>query len=95
MESFTTREEARQKAVKRVKELKGFYNHLISFMLVNGGIALLVWYFGGSMAFFIWTVTIWWGLGLLIHAINTFKLNPFFGKKWEEKKIKELLENEH
>ena len=35
-----------------------------------------------------------WGLGLLIHAIRTYNLNPFFGKQWEERKIKEFLEKE-
>jgi hypothetical protein len=31
-----------------------------------------------------------WGLGLTIHGVNTFGI----GKNWEEKKIRELMEEE-
>ena len=37
-----------------------------------------------------------WGIGIIFHAIKTFNLNPFFGKGWEERKIKEIMrEDEH
>ena len=35
-----------------------------------------------------------WGIGVFFHALNTFKLNPFFGKDWEKRKIEELLEKD-
>jgi hypothetical protein len=31
-----------------------------------------------------------WGIGLLAHAVNTFGI----GKDWEERKIKQLMEEE-
>ena len=36
-----------------------------------------------------------WGFGVLGHAAETFNYNPFFGKDWEERKIKEYLEKEN
>ena len=35
-----------------------------------------------------------WGIGILFHAIGTFNLNPFFGKGWEERKIKEYMDKD-
>jgi len=36
-----------------------------------------------------------WGIGIISHAIGTFSLNPFFGKDWEKRKIKEYMEKEN
>ena len=35
-----------------------------------------------------------WGVGVLFHGLGVFKVMPFFGKNWEEDKIKELMEKE-
>jgi hypothetical protein len=35
-----------------------------------------------------------WGFGLLIHGMEAFGYNPLWGKNWEEKKIKELMDND-
>lgn len=80
-------------AKKRVEAIKGFYAHLVSYMAVN---AML---FGINAAtswgnwWFYW-VAIFWGFGLMWNAIAVFIFDGSIGKKWEEKKIKELMENE-
>jgi 2TM domain-containing protein len=45
---------------------------------------------------FIWFYfsMIGWGIGLFFHAMGAFRFNPFFGKNWEEKKIREMMEKE-
>jgi len=44
---------------------------------------------------FYW-VTIFWGIGIFLHASKVFILkDKFFGKEWEEKKIKEMMEKEN
>jgi len=40
-------------------------------------------------------VTIFWGIGIILHASKVFILKGrFLGKAWEEKKIKEIMEKE-
>ncbi|MFA5555946.1 MAG: 2TM domain-containing protein [Flavobacteriaceae bacterium] len=82
-------------ATKRVKELKGFYTHVLAYVLVNLIIVVINIndlkpgenYFQPKnfiTAFF-------WGIGLVAHGFSVFGANIFFGKDWEEKKIKELM----
>jgi hypothetical protein len=35
-----------------------------------------------------------WGIGVFFHASKVFNFFPFLGKDWEEKKIKEFIEEE-
>ena len=35
-----------------------------------------------------------WGIGLAFHALGVFTENVFFGKDWEERKVREFMENE-
>lgn len=93
MESNQLELENYQKAKKRVKELKGFYTHLASFVLVISFLAFINLRFSPKHIWFYWPI-IGWGIGLLFHGIAIFNFLPFFGKEWEEKKIKELIEKE-
>jgi len=36
-----------------------------------------------------------WGFGLLIQGLNAFKNNLLLGKKWEQRKLKQFLEEEN
>ena len=86
-------QELYKKASKRVKEIKGFYAHLLIYILVNGGFFLLkglVWYIGDHQ--YGWTPAFFWGIGLTIHGIVVFGKNMFLGPKWEERKTREIME---
>jgi len=39
-------------------------------------------------------VTIFWGIGLVMHASSVVGSPRFFGREWEEKKIKESMESD-
>ena len=80
-------------AKKRVDEIKVFYLHFSIYMLF---IPLFIYFNFLSRAGFPWAIfpILGWGFGVGSHAIETFRFNPFFGKKWEERKIRELMENE-
>lgn len=83
-----------EKVKKRVQELKGFYSHLISFLFINAVLLAINLVTDPGDLWFRW-VTIFWGIGLLIHAINIFVMKgQFLGPDWEEKKIKELMEKD-
>ncbi len=98
------------RARKKIEDIKGFYNHLMVYIVVN--IMLLV--FRKNISFFIvnpevledtsvlnwidWNVygtPILWGIGLAIHGFCVFGNVPFLGKGWEERKIKEFMQDEN
>ena len=82
------------RAKERVDELKKFYGNLTSYVLVITGLAILNYYTNGwSYMWFLWAA-FGWGIGLIFHGIGTFDLNPFFGKDWEKRKIKELMDKD-
>lgn len=81
-----------QKAKERVNEIKGFYGNLIAYCIV---ISFLTWINIKSTSF-PWAIfpAMGWGFGLLIHGMEAFGYNPLWGKNWEEKKIRELMDND-
>ncbi len=87
-----------QRALRRVKALSGFYRHLAVYLLVNMFLIAIkyirldegeiFWKFSTfSTAFF-------WGIGLVFHAFGVFWNNVFFGRNWEDRKIRELMEKD-
>ena len=82
-----------QKAKKRVKEIKGFYGHLASFILVILFLAFLNFRFSPEKIWFYWPM-LGWGIGLFFHAVAVFNFIPFFGKEWEQNKIKQIIEKD-
>lgn len=93
MESNQFDVEKYQKAKKRVKEIKGFYGHLASFILVILFLAFLNFRFSPKHIWFYWPM-LGWGIGLFFHAVAVFNFIPFFGKEWEQNKIKQIIEKE-
>lgn len=84
------------RAKERVDNLKKFYGNLLSYVIVISFLAILnYWTDEWRYMWFLW-VAFGWGIGIIFHAIRVFNLNPFFGKDWEERKIKEIMrEDEH
>lgn len=96
-----------ERAKKRVKEIKGFHNHLLAYLIVNiflivGRLVVLQYVdfenkdegFQDWMAWNTYLMPILWGIGLMIHGLVVFKLKGQYFKNWEEKKIKEIMDNE-
>ena len=85
-------EQARyQEAKKRVEEIKGFYLHLASYLFVNVALIVINLLTSPEYLWFIWPL-IGWGIGLIVHAFTVF--GGFWGKGWEERKIKEIMEKD-
>ncbi len=90
-----TPESRYERAKKRAKEIKEFYTHVASYVLVNA--FLLVIYFSSSTGpgyFWVKWPLLGWGIALAIHAVSTFGIFNWWGPDWEERKIKELMEKE-
>jgi len=80
-------------AKRKVKDLKGFYIHLFVYIVVNLFIISRNVQQGDNLSEIdnYWTA-IFWGIGLLVHAIRVFVPNFILGKEWEERKIRELMD---
>jgi uncharacterized integral membrane protein len=86
------------KAIKRVKKIKGFYRHLMVYIVIN--IMLIIvniqnldkgesyFQFKNFMTAF------FWGIGLVAHGLSVFGPQILFSKEWEERKIKEFMEKD-
>jgi hypothetical protein len=91
------------KAKKRVEELKGFYKHFAVYAVINGffiirRIYLDISYGDSWLEAFTeisnYRLFFWWGIGLIIHGLNTYKYS-FFSKNWEQRKIKEEMDKQN
>ncbi len=80
------------KAKERVEAIKGFYGNLTAYCIV---IPILAW-LNFKTTDFVWVIfpSLGWGFGLLMHGMEAYGYNPLWGKRWEEKKIRELMEND-
>ncbi len=85
-------------AQKRVKDIKGFYIHLVVYLFVN--VALIIADINiksfKDIEFEIsnFYTPFLWGIGLTAHWASVFGPGVLLGKNWEEKKIKEIMEKE-
>lgn len=82
-----------QRALTQVKEIKGFYSHLLSYILVNSFLIFINLRYSPVYLWFFYPL-LGWGLGLFFHAMKVFNFMPFLNKEWEEKKIKAFIEQE-
>ena len=93
MEKQYTDEERYYKAKKRVEEIKGFYGNLTAYIFVNLGFLIINLLTSPNHLWFYWPM-LGWGIGVVIHGMKVFNYLPFMDKDWEEKKIKEFMEQE-
>ncbi|WP_438962009.1 2TM domain-containing protein [Nonlabens sp.] len=82
----------REKATRKLKYIKGFYNHLIIFMIMNLIFLTLVLYIDFNINYFINFFVLPWAMGIFVQWVLVFKWNPFTGKDWEKRKIQEYLD---
>lgn len=94
---------AYDRAVEKVKAIKGFYSHLSVYIFIN---VLLQLFYSGvfdggkiTQHIPIWsrfTTPFFWGLCLVFHGLYVFKgfyLFSFY-KRWEEREIKKIMQQQ-
>lgn len=81
-----------EKAKARMEAVKGFYGNLIAYCIVIPILAVVNY----RTTSFAWVLfpAIGWGFGVAMHAMEAFGYNPILGKDWEEKKMREFMEDE-
>lgn len=93
MEHYNEQYERYQKAKKQVEEIRGFYVHLASFIITIVFLLYINLRYSPEYLWFLWPM-LGWGFGLFFHAMKAFNYTPFLGKDWEQKKIKEFMDQE-
>lgn len=82
------------KAKQRVEEEKAFYGNLIAYCIVVPGLSILnYWMDQWAFPWFLFSA-LGWGIGVFFHAVKVFKWNPIMGKDWENRKIKQFMDEE-
>lgn len=98
MENYQNSDEARyERAKKRVQALSGFYKHLAAYILVNTFLILIKYFRDEDSNFYefsTFSTAFFWGIGLAFHALSVFYNHVFFGRNWEDRKIRELMEKD-
>ena len=90
------------KAKKKVEALKGLYGHIAVYVILNSLMILFNAnvFSKGAIDFSDmgnYFTAIMWGIGLFFHILYVlfyFNFNSNFIKRWEDKKIKEILDKE-
>jgi sensor histidine kinase YesM len=82
------------RAVERVDEIKGFYGSIISFCIVIPFLIFFNFRYTPEFQWF-WFPILGWGIGLIFQGFKAFGYNPFLGRDWEDRKIKEYMNEEN
>jgi len=78
-------------AKRKVRVFRKFYQHVITYVLVNLGLFLVnmlnleegLWFYYPLFG---------WGVGVLAHGLAVFSKYRLFDEDWEERKIRQTLE---
>ena len=81
---------AERDARRQVARLRGFYSHLMVFVLVNAGLLAINLIASPGRFWFFWPA-LGWGIGLAMHALATFNRGRWLGAEWEERKLAEFM----
>jgi hypothetical protein len=90
---MNAKEDKYQRAKKRVVALRGFYVHLGVYVLVNLLLFVLDIMIFPTSLWFYWPL-LGWTVAIVVHAFSVFGYGRRFGAEWEERKIREFMENE-
>ena len=89
----TQAHEQYEKARKRTKQKKRLYFHFVFFLVGSIFFVILnkVINFYPELDWYVWAIFAWLFL-FIIHFINVFVMNRFFGKEWERIETEKLIE---
>lgn len=88
--SNTENEQAEKLALLKVRKLKGFYIHLLQYVVIITGLLILNLVKSPEKLWVVWPA-LGWGIGVLFHAARTFDWIPFFGAEWEKRQVERRL----
>ena len=95
MENYHQKEQYKL-AKKEVKKIKSFYIHFAVYLVLNAYMAIHSFIFDGfgGVKNNLIGFGLFWGIGLFFHWYGIFGKNLIFNKQWENRKIKELMDQD-
>ncbi|MNE41549.1 hypothetical protein D3C80_1356250 [compost metagenome] len=93
MEDFKTEKMKYENAKKRAKNIRSFYINLMCYCIIIPIVIYVNLKYVPEIQWF-WFTMIGWGTGILAHGMEAFQVNPLFSKSWEERKLKQFIEEE-
>lgn len=82
-----------RKAKKKAREIRSFYISLMCYCIVVPFLIFINLTYTPEFYWFIFSMA-GWGIGLIFHAMSAFNWNPILGKDWEERKLKQFMDEE-
>ncbi|WP_412031121.1 2TM domain-containing protein [Halomonas sp. GD1P12] len=76
--------------IEKVKAIKDFYAHLISYTLIIS-LLFIINFMTGSGYMWAWWPAMGWGIGIISHGLTAFEVLNFFGPEWERKQVEKRL----
>jgi transcriptional regulator with XRE-family HTH domain len=72
-----------KEAIEYVRDLKGFYSHVITYVLV----VPFLFFINYQTTDYIWAwwPALGWGIGLLSHALQVYEVFDMYGSNWEKR----------
>jgi len=88
--SLNPTEQQEKDAFDHVRKLRGFYLHLMKYVIVCLGLLLINLMSSPHTLWVVW-VALGWGLGLLLHAFRVFRPDWMLGPDWEKREVEKRL----
>lgn len=79
-----------ERVIEYVRDLKGFYTHLTSYVLVMLVLFVINLVFTPGYIWAFWAA-LGWGIGILVHGLNVFELINWLGPDWERRQVEKRL----
>ena len=79
-----------RETLEYVRDIKGFYTHALSFVVVTTVLAVANLVFTPEYLWVGWTY-LGWGLGLLAHGQAVYEWIDLFGPQWERRQVEKRL----
>jgi hypothetical protein len=83
-------DEIRKMARGRVAAKKGFFIHLITYIIVNALLVSIWAISGGGYMWFLWAAA-GWGVGIIFHCFGVFVFSGE-GSEWEQNEIRKEMD---
>ena len=79
-----------QRALEYVRDVKGFYSHLLTYAIVMPCLFILN-YIVSPGFIWAWFTLFGWGIGVVAHGLSVFEVFKFLGPDWEKRQIEKRL----
>ncbi len=82
---------AEDEAIAHVQNLKAFYKHLLTYLVVIGFL-LIIDLVTSPNTFWVHWPAMGWGIAVALQGLRTYGKLRFFGKEWEQRQIKQHMD---